>query len=263
VAGGESEDAAVFALPKIGGEQLWSHRGRENLGAVMARIALPSGFSFCHGARNPMSSTQPVQRNPDRTRRRLLQAAIRLFSRQGFHAVSVDEIVALAKVNKRMVYHYFGSKDALFEAALVEVYGRIESIEFDAIERGQSPREKLARLLESYFEFLDEEPEFTRLLQWENLEKGRHLTKENHLLTKNPFFERFQAIVQDGIAAGEFRADLDVPHLLIHFIGLCFIYHSNRFSLSQSLAIDLGAKEVKHQGLKQVLALVFEGIAKR
>ena len=153
-----------------------------------------------------MVSTTPVSRNPDRTRRRLLRAAIKLLAQPGFHAVSVDAIVDLAKVNKRMVYHYFGSKDALFEAALVEVDGRIESIEFHAVELGRDPAEKLARLWESYFAFLDDEPEFTRLLQWENLEKGRHLTKANHLLTKNPFFERFQAIVQEGIAAGDFFA---------------------------------------------------------
>ena len=210
-----------------------------------------------------MVFTTPVSRNPDRTRRRLLRAAIKLFAQQGFHAVSVDAIVDLAKVNKRMVYHYFGSKDALFEAALVEVDGRIESIEFHAVELGRDPAEKLARLWESYFAFLDDEPEFTRLLQWENLEKGRHLTKANHLLTKNPFFERFQAIVQEGIAAGDFRADLNVAHLLIHFIGLCFIEHSNRFSLSQSLNLDLGDVDVKQQGLRQVPALVSAGIAQR
>lgn len=208
-----------------------------------------------------MASTSPVLRNPDRTRRRILQAAIRLFAKHGFHAVSVDQIVGLARVNKRMVYHYFGSKDALFESALSEVYKRIEAIEFHAVEQGASPREKLSRLLESYFAFLDEEPEFTRLLQWENLEKGRHLTKENHLLTKNPFLARFRAIVQDGVAAGEFRSDLDVTHLMIHFIGLCFIYHSNRFSLSQSLELDLGNAKVKERGLSQVLRLVFDGIA--
>ena len=207
-----------------------------------------------------MSSPPPVLRNPDRTRRRILQAAIRLFARHGFHAVSVDQIVGQARVNKRMVYHYFGSKDALFEAALSEVYKRIEEIEFHAVERGRSPREKLSRLLESYFEFLDDEPEFTRLLQWENLEKGRHLTKENHLLTKNPFLARFRAIVQDGVAAGEFRSDLDVTHLMIHFIGLCFIYHSNQFSLSQSLELNLGDVKVKERGLNQVLRLVFDGI---
>ena len=210
-----------------------------------------------------MALPQRVLRNPDRTRRRILQAAIRLFAKHGFHAVSVDQIVGQARVNKRMVYHYFGSKDALFEAALSEVYKRIEETEFHAVERGRSPREKLSRLLESYFEFLDEEPEFTRLLQWENLEKGRHLTKENHLLTKNPFLERFRAIVQDGVATGEFRSDLDVTHLMIHFIGLCFIYHSNQFSLSQSLELDLGNAKVKARGLSQVLGLVFDGITNR
>lgn len=206
-------------------------------------------------------ATAPVQRNPDRTRRRILQAAISLFAQQGFHAVSVDQIVGRARVNKRMVYHYFGSKDALFEAALAEVYGRLEAVEFDAFSRGGRPREKLARLLEGYFDFLDREPEFTRLLQWENLEKGRHLAKENHLLSKNPFLARFRAIIEDGVAAGEFRRDLDVTHLVIHFIGLCFIYHSNRFSLSQSLELDLGSAAVKRRGLNQVLRLVFEGIA--
>jgi AcrR family transcriptional regulator len=208
-----------------------------------------------------MPSPQPAQRNPDRTRRRILQAAIKLFAGHGFHAVSVDQIVGRARVNKRMVYHYFGSKDALFEAALAEVYQRIETVEFHAVERGRSPREKLSRLLESYFEFLDNEPEFTRMLQWENLEKGRHLTKENHLLSKNPFFERFRSIVQDGVATGEFRSDLDVTHLMIHFIGLCFIYHSNRFSLSQSLELDLGDPKVKERGLNQVLSMVFDGIS--
>ena len=51
--------------------------------------------------------------------------------------------------------------------------------------------------------------------------------------------------MQEGIAAGDFRADLNVAHLLIHFIGLCFIDHSNRFSLSQSLNLDLGDVDVK------------------
>ena len=174
----------------------------------------------------------------------------------------MDQIVKKARVNKRMVYHYFGSKDALFEAALVEVYQRIEGIEFEAMERGACPRAKLASLLESYFDFLDAQPEFTRLLQWENLEKGRHLTKANHLLTKNPFLEKFRETVQAGVATGTFRPDLDVPHLMIHFIGLCFIYHSNRFSLSQSLNLDLGDARVKAVGCRQVLGLVFDGIVR-
>ena len=51
-------------------------------------IALLTPSSLCHGPRSPMPLSPPVSRNPDRTRRRILQAAIRLFSRHGFHAVS-------------------------------------------------------------------------------------------------------------------------------------------------------------------------------
>lgn len=199
-------------------------------------------------------------RNPERTRRRLLNAAIRLFAARGYHGVSVDQIVAAARINKRMVYHYFGSKAAIFRAALHQVYGRIELIEFQAVSRGATPVEKLQALLRSYFEFLEENAQFTRMLLWENLEGGRHLAGQVQVLSKGPFYRRFREIVEDGIRAGEFRQDLNIPHLLIHFIGLCSIYHSNRFSLSQGLGMDLGDVRVRNEGLRQVLTLVFAGI---
>jgi TetR/AcrR family transcriptional regulator len=58
-----------------------------------------------------MSTKKKVTRNPDRTKANLLKAATALFSEKGYHGVTVDEIVSLAGVNKRMVYHYYGSKE--------------------------------------------------------------------------------------------------------------------------------------------------------
>jgi TetR/AcrR family transcriptional regulator len=203
---------------------------------------------------------RPAVRNPDRTRRRLLRAAIRLFSARGYHGVSVDQIVAVARVNKRMVYHYFGSKVAIYRAALFEVYNRIEGVEFKAVASVAGPGEKLKHLLESYFKFLDENPEFTQLVQWENVDRGRHIAKDVHLLSKNPFLSRFRQIVEEGVKNREFRGDINIPHLLIHFIGSCFIYHSNRFSLSQGLGMDLGDPRERANGLRQLRTLIFEGI---
>jgi AcrR family transcriptional regulator len=205
-------------------------------------------------------SVRPANRNPDRTRRRLLQASIRLFSAHGYHGVSVDQIVAAARVNKRMVYHYFGSKEAIYRAALVDVYNRIEDVEFHAVESVSKPTEKLKHLLDSYFQFLDQNPEFTQMVQWENIERGRHIAKKNHLLSKDPFLARFRKIVEEGVKHGEFRRDLNIRHLLIHFIGSCFIYHSNRFSLSQGLSLDLGNPRIRADGLRMIRALIFEGI---
>jgi AcrR family transcriptional regulator len=204
-----------------------------------------------------------IRRNAERTQQRLLQAAIRLFAEHGYHGVAVDQIVLAARVNKRMVYHYFGSKGRLFMEAFKEVYNRLGTVEFHAVERGRSPREKLTRLLESYFQFLDEDPVYTRFLLWINLERGKLLEKDRHLFTKETFFRQFQAIVDEGIQSGEFRSDLNVQQLLIHFIGLCFIYHSNQFSLSQGLQLNLGDARIKAEGLNQVIKLVFEGITPR
>ena len=207
-----------------------------------------------------VSTKPPVTRNADRTRGRLLRAAVRLFASRGFHGVSVDQIVAAATINKRMVYHYYGSKEAIYQAALAEVFGSIEEVEFHALEGTGSPRDQIAGLLKAYFLFLDENPEFTQLLLWENLEKGRHIAKQEDLISKNPFLQRFQQLVEQGIKDGLFRADIHIPHLLIHFIGLCFIYHSNRFSLTQSVGMDLSDPKIRQQGLEQVIALVFKGI---
>lgn len=202
-----------------------------------------------------------ISRNPDRTRRRLLDASIRLFSARGFHGISVDQIVAAARVNKRMVYHYFGSKEAIYRAALLEVYTRIGRLEFHAIDGGGNPKEQLKRLLDSYFKFLYQNPEFTQLVQWENVEGGRHIAQKRFVLSMNPFLERFRKIVEEGKRSGEFRRDLDVDHLLVHFIGSCFVYHSNRISLSQELDLDLGSPSERARGLSLIHTLFFDGIS--
>ncbi len=163
-----------------------------------------------------------------------------------------------AHLSKRLPYYYFGSKEGLFRAALTAVYERIERMEFQAVDSAVTPSGKLAALLEGYFVFLRENPEFTQLLMWGNLEKGRHFPVES--MTKAPLLRRFHEIVAEGIAKGEFRNDLDAPHLLINVIGLVFIYFSNRHSLSQVLNLDLSSIAVHNRALAQVKSVLLDGI---
>jgi len=203
------------------------------------------------------------RRNPDRTKRRLLQAAIRLFSEKGYHGVSVDEIVAKAKSNKRMVYHYYGSKNDIYLAALVDVLGRLESVEFQAVVAKGRADQQLRDLLVAYFKFLDANPEFYRLLLWENLERGRHMARSASKLSKNPFTERFRLIIEDGVRQGIFRAPADIRHLLVNFIGLCFIYYSNYHSLKISLGLDMDSPKVREMRVTQVVDLAFHGLLRK
>lgn len=218
-------------------------------------------FAFDSNLMSSSAAPKPVRRrNPDRTKRRLLQAAIRLFSDKGYHGVSVDEIVARAKSNKRMVYHYFGSKNDIYLAALVEVFNRLEQVEFKAVEASARPDEKLRHLLAANFKFLDENPEFVRMLLWENLEHGRHIARESARVSKNPFIERFRAIIEEGVAQGLFRQPRNIKHLLVNFTGLCFIYYSNHYSLAKSFELDLDGPQYRELRLAQAIDLVFNGM---
>ena len=201
-----------------------------------------------------------AKRNPERTKGRLLRAAIRLFSAKGYHGVSVDEIVGLARTNKRMVYHYFGSKNDIYLAALVEVFSRLSDAEIQVSEEATRPDEKLQHLLAAYFRFLDQNPEFVRLLLWENLAQGRHIGLHPELVNKNPFMDRFRAIIHEGVATGIFRAPQDIKHLLINFIALCFIYYSNHYSLAISLRMNLDSPRNRALRLEQATNLVFRGL---
>lgn len=210
-------------------------------------------------ARTPAT---PRPRNAERTRNQLLKAAIALFSAKGYHGVSVDSVVATAKVNKRMVYHYFGSKEKLYLAALESVFSRLGEATPPDTEPDRPADEKLRSLLGSTFDFLDANPEFIRLLLWENLEHGRHLASNPERLGHNPFMEHFGHVVQEGIDAGLFRSPHDMRHLLVNFIGLCFIYYSNRHSLAVSLKLKDSPQE-RQTRLAQTIDLVFNGLLPR
>lgn len=213
------------------------------------------------GARQPVRKKQ--NRNADRTRGRLLRAATRLFSRRGYDGTAVDDIVAAAGVNKRMAYHYFGSKDGLYSEVLRDVYRRLADLELQAADESRSPEETISGILKSYFAFLSDNPEFVALLSWENLHHGRFVSKHPDLLSKNPVLQRLGETVDQGIASGVFRQGVNVKHLLISLISLCFVYHANRFTLSQSIGLDLQSPQVQEEGLAHAIDLVLNGLKAR
>jgi AcrR family transcriptional regulator len=208
-------------------------------------------------------ASRPQRRDPERTKTRLLQAAIKLFAARGYDGVAVDEVVAAARVNKRMVYHYFGSKDELYLAALTEVFSRLELVELQAMDTSIDPVEQLRRLLTAYFEFLDANPEFVRMLLWENLQQGDRIARQPQRFAKNPFLDRLSTLLDEGVRNGTFREPVDRRHLAVNFIGLCFIYYSNRFSLSASLGLDFASGSQRRIRVEQALDLVFHGLGVR
>jgi AcrR family transcriptional regulator len=110
--------------------------------------------------RKPSATT----RDPERTRRRILAAALAEFSAKGFAGARVDAIARRTGGNKRMLYHYFGNKAALFSAVL----------RFKTSQRrswaAAAPKDPMERL-PLWFQTACADLDWIRLLQWEALER--------------------------------------------------------------------------------------------
>ncbi|HEX4220864.1 MAG TPA: TetR family transcriptional regulator [Pseudonocardiaceae bacterium] len=121
-----------------------------------------------------------MPRDAEATRSRLVEAAIREFAQFGIAGGRVDRIAMHANANKAQIYHYFGSKEQMFDAAFTEIVARIaEDATFDVHDL-PGYAAKLAALYEQH-------PEILRMATWQRLERPTDVTNpdaENSIRAK-------------------------------------------------------------------------------
>jgi len=113
----------------------------------------------------PKPNLHVVVRDPKRTRERILTAALKEFSTKGLAGARVDRIARRARINKRMLYHYFGHKDDLFREILRR---KLEERVAWAAAAPDDPGETLTH----WFKLACEDVDWVRLIEWEALAVG-------------------------------------------------------------------------------------------
>ena len=143
---------------------------------------------------------------PVATRKKLLTAARREFAKNGLAGARVDEIADRAGVNKQLVYHYFGDKDALYLAVLEWVYEEIRTQEKKLNLEGLPPERAIRKLIESSFDHLALHPDFIVLLNDENRNGARHVRASLKIEDMHsPLVSLVSKILKEGVQAGTFR----------------------------------------------------------
>lgn len=209
------------------------------------------------------SQIEKRSRNAARTRATLIQAGVELFSSKGYYGTSVDEIVSLADVNKRMLYHYFKNKEGLYSEVIHTVFSKLQDIELSAVDCADNAADAISTIIQVYFDFLKENPDFVRLLMWENLHHGRFLAEHDGLLAKAPLLKRLEAIIRRGQASGEIVGDIDVRHLMVSLLGACSIYHTNKYTIAHSVKLKLDRPAALKKGLLSAQGLIMSGLQKK
>lgn len=189
------------------------------------------------GARNGTS------RDPEGTKAAILAAATREFMEKGFGGARIDAIAAHAKINKRMLYHYYGGKEALYLAVLENTYLAIRTAEAKLDLAHRDPEEGLRDLVQFTFRYFLDHPEFLSLLGTENLMQAKFLkTSERIVAVNSPLIEELRDVLKRGAAKGVFRADADPLDVYLTMASMGFFYLSNRWTLSTVFRRDLLAK---------------------
>jgi len=183
------------------------------------------------------------KRNADRTREKILRAAIGEFATHGYSGARVERIRQRARANTRMIYHYFGDKSRLYVAVLEHVIGqlRLEELRLEIDQVDQiDPVEGLLQL----FDFIDQHftahPELMTLLTGENLLGGRFLrsSAKTPIIT-SPLMPLMEELLRRGERKGLIRPDIDPLHLYVVMVALCYFHRSNAHTLSFLFRTDL------------------------
>jgi len=131
---------------------------------------------------------------------------VRVFAAQGYDAARVGDIAREAGVAYGLVYHYYGSKDAVLEAVFREAWGRLLAAVALAEETGTDAAEQLELVVKIVLRAWRDDPDLVRLLV-------REVTRNPHIQDEldeiGQAFASLERMIRRGQADATFRADLD------------------------------------------------------
>ena len=183
-------------------------------------------------------------RDPDRTRRDILVAARAEFVEYGLDGARVDRIAETAGANKRMLYHYFGNKEALYARVLLDAYRDIRDGEAGLHLGELAPVEAMAAAGRVHLRPLPRAPVVSppardrehpaRQPSFARCPKSAEL--------HSPLVAQIADVLAAGETAGVFRAGVDPVQLYITIAGVSYFYMSNVHTLSAIFALELASE---------------------
>jgi len=167
-------------------------------------------------ARKPRRRSRAARPEPVDKRRVILDAAVRVFAQRGFHSCRVSDVADEAGVAYGLVYHYFGSKEAILDTLFVERWQlMLDAIE--AIDRSDATaREKLELVASFIIDSYRHSPDMMKVIIVE-VTRAAHSFGREHLEHISTAYDRIALIVEAASRDGSFKPGIDA-----RFAAMCF-----------------------------------------
>ena len=151
-------------------------------------------------------------------RRLILEAAVRVFARQGFHTCRVSDIADEAGVAYGLVYHYVSSQEEILDTLFLERWDVMLAAIAEADSSHRSPREKLFAIASFIVESYRHDPELMKVIIVE-VTRAANTFGRTHLGKIRDAFDQIAAIVQRAQREGIFRREITPEFAALAFYG--------------------------------------------
>jgi len=151
-------------------------------------------------------------------RRLILDAAVRVFARQGFHTCRVSDIADEAGVAYGLVYHYFSSKDEILDTLFLERWSVMLAAIAEADASEQEPRDKLRAIAAFIIESYRHDPELMKVIIVE-VTRAANTFGRTHLATIRDAYAQIAGIVARAQSMGVFRPEITPEFAALAFYG--------------------------------------------
>lgn len=152
-------------------------------------------------------------------RRVILDAAVRVFARQGFHTCRVSDIADEAGVAYGLVYHYFPSKEAILDTLFLERWDVMLAAIDEAAASDWTPREKLRAIASFIVDSYRHDPDLMKVIVVE-VTRAANTFGRTHLDKILQAYQGMARIVAQAQEEGIFRPDVDATFAAQAFYGL-------------------------------------------
>jgi TetR/AcrR family fatty acid metabolism transcriptional regulator len=155
---------------------------------------------------------------PDK-RRLILDAAVRVFARQGFHACRVSDIADEAGVAYGLVYHYFGSKDEVLDTLFLERWDVMLALIREVDAEPLPVREKLEAIASFIIDSYRHDPDLMKVIIVE-VTRAANSFGNTHIATIREAYELIGGIVQQAQEDGYFKPEIEARFAAMVFYGV-------------------------------------------
>jgi TetR/AcrR family fatty acid metabolism transcriptional regulator len=170
------------------------------------------------GAGRGRTATGRAKASEDK-RRLILDAAVRVFARQGFHACRVSDIADEAGVAYGLVYHYFASKDEVLDTLFIERWEVMLQLIREIDAEPLPVREKLGAIASFIIDSYSHDPDLMKVIIVE-VTRAANSFGDTHIGTIREAYELIGGIVEKAQAEGHFKPEIEARFAAMAFYGV-------------------------------------------